>query len=900
MPIITRDLIRKRAEHNEGIIHTLEELTLHQEELESINEVLGKTCRKINILYLQNNIITTIQNLHHCKDLEYLNLALNNISEITGLQRCEMLKKLDLTMNFIDFDVLEKSIKHLQNNIHLREMFLMGNPAAVNWGSYNTAAANNKNNNNNTCKDKDNTNTNTSKDSKLTSYVIALLPQLTHLDGIDITRSMQIKAKQRLPELEKELKVLAENVRQEKAEKEKEMLEKERQEEEKRQNTIKMSKEIKEKKKQQEEEELGAKVSSSTISSKVDIYDATCSVSETEYMRLKRTEELQREAEYDSLDEISLSSDEEEDIMEEEENLLMVEKEVLEEGGNSINSAEEDETDSSGEEEEEEEEEEGKVKIEVMSIEEYNDNFEKEQRRKEMGLEEAEPNKVENEKEKKKTKTKKKTKSKTRKPNKDNVENKSKEQDTTTTVVIPPPIPQNQRQTQRRRKKLKSEWSIEEIKIYKREKKERIKKEKDAELIGHSVESRREMYLEMAQQKKEKEDRQKEMMPRERNYESEQQEAIEKIRDKEARVYYKDKDGIERVRQCNEGKWEFTLDDTSRQGYIILDIAVQRHLDSSLIDVDVHPTYISIIIKSKVLRLALPGEVHVEQSSAKRSKTTGHLVIEMPFVDPDFNKVHIRSSNKEKDKLQSIDDDILNNLGKYTSQDERRRMQSKSGLTSTLNKLNSEEEKKKRKNKTTSSYSGSNSSSTNKTKIKAKNRSLMELMMTSCPSSSSTTSNVSKENQSGDGNQPPVAVSLNSITSQGRKNKRELQNLVGLNEVKTTVKKEEETAKSERRENNLVSPNFTSSSNSLTTTEDKDSSQKYKHKIKEMTEEDNNDDDVFTKKKIDSTKTHSPSIDPIDFSKEGIDMGILNEAIHMATTDEADSFFDDSEVPPLI
>lgn len=36
MPEITRALIRKRSEHNEGIISTLEELTMHQEELESM------------------------------------------------------------------------------------------------------------------------------------------------------------------------------------------------------------------------------------------------------------------------------------------------------------------------------------------------------------------------------------------------------------------------------------------------------------------------------------------------------------------------------------------------------------------------------------------------------------------------------------------------------------------------------------------------------------------------------------------------------------------------------------------------------------------------------------------------------------------------------------------------
>ena len=55
MPIITKALLRKRAEHNEGMISTLEEISLHQEELEEISEVLGNICRKLKILYLQNN-----------------------------------------------------------------------------------------------------------------------------------------------------------------------------------------------------------------------------------------------------------------------------------------------------------------------------------------------------------------------------------------------------------------------------------------------------------------------------------------------------------------------------------------------------------------------------------------------------------------------------------------------------------------------------------------------------------------------------------------------------------------------------------------------------------------------------------------------------------------------------
>ena len=113
MPHLTRALIRKRAEHNEGMISTLEEISLHQvahptrpavnailmatatfttsaaaifvnaitftaaaantssslqEELEGIREVLGTTCRKLKIVYLQNNIIPKMEGLNKLKD----------------------------------------------------------------------------------------------------------------------------------------------------------------------------------------------------------------------------------------------------------------------------------------------------------------------------------------------------------------------------------------------------------------------------------------------------------------------------------------------------------------------------------------------------------------------------------------------------------------------------------------------------------------------------------------------------------------------------------------------------------------------------------------------------------------------------------------------------------------
>ena len=88
---ITQELLRKRAEHNEGILSTLEEISLHQENIESI-ENLEYYCRHIQILYLQDNIIEKLENLDKLKELEYLNLAVNSISKIKNLEKCESLK----------------------------------------------------------------------------------------------------------------------------------------------------------------------------------------------------------------------------------------------------------------------------------------------------------------------------------------------------------------------------------------------------------------------------------------------------------------------------------------------------------------------------------------------------------------------------------------------------------------------------------------------------------------------------------------------------------------------------------------------------------------------------------------------------------------------------------------
>ena len=169
---ITQELLRKRAEHNDGILSTLEEISLHQENLERI-ENLEYYCRHLKILYLQDNIIEKLENLDKLKELEYLNLAVNSISKIENLEKCESLKKLDLTMNFIDIEDLKESCDCLSKVNSLREIYFTGNPCE--------------------------------KFKYCKQYVIGRCPQLIIYNGDEIKKSERIKAKEMMEMMEKEL-----------------------------------------------------------------------------------------------------------------------------------------------------------------------------------------------------------------------------------------------------------------------------------------------------------------------------------------------------------------------------------------------------------------------------------------------------------------------------------------------------------------------------------------------------------------------------------------------------------------------------------------------------------------------------------------------------------------------
>ncbi len=161
MPRITLELIRKKSEHHEGLLADMQELSLHQLNLERI-ELLSNVCRRLRILYLQNNLIGKMENLNRLKELRYLNLALNNIVCIENIEGCEKLERLDLTVNFVDIDRLEESLQSLQNLDFFEDLTLMGNPCT--------------------------------EFPEYRAVVIAMLPRLKRLDGKDVSITERLAA----------------------------------------------------------------------------------------------------------------------------------------------------------------------------------------------------------------------------------------------------------------------------------------------------------------------------------------------------------------------------------------------------------------------------------------------------------------------------------------------------------------------------------------------------------------------------------------------------------------------------------------------------------------------------------------------------------------------------------
>ena len=102
-------------------------------------------------------------------------------------------------------------------------------------------------------------------------------------------------------------------------------------------------------------------------------------------------------------------------------------------------------------------------------------------------------------------------------------------------------------------------------------------------------------------------------------------------------------------RQCNDGKWDFTINEDNK-GNVIVEIGFPKYMDTSLLDLDVQPTYFRVTIRKpekhdKILQLLLPAEVRPDECEAKRSQNTGALQLTIPklhWVKPGVDEDGVR------------------------------------------------------------------------------------------------------------------------------------------------------------------------------------------------------------------------------------------------------------------
>lgn len=112
-----------------------------------------------------------------------------------------------------------------------------------------------------------------------------------------------------------------------------------------------------------------------------------------------------------------------------------------------------------------------------------------------------------------------------------------------------------------------------------------------------------------------------------------------------------------RVLNVNEPKLDFSLTEDEENNTVVLDLAVYRHMDTSLIDVDVQPSYARVHVKGKIFQIVLPAEVKPDSSTAQRSQTTGHLVLSMPRAEGEIKatKTVRRPASKTMNSSSSED-----------------------------------------------------------------------------------------------------------------------------------------------------------------------------------------------------------------------------------------------------
>ena len=93
---------------------------------------------------------------------------------------------------------------------------------------------------------------------------------------------------------------------------------------------------------------------------------------------------------------------------------------------------------------------------------------------------------------------------------------------------------------------------------------------------------------------------------------------------------------------------------------ILLEVQIPRFMDTSLVNVDLHPVYVRLDIKGKITQLKFDEEILVDKSKIQRSQTTGSLLLTMPKAS--ISEVEARNMRLHKLKEEKDQEDKLKAL----------------------------------------------------------------------------------------------------------------------------------------------------------------------------------------------------------------------------------------------
>ena len=84
-------------------------------------------------------------------------------------------------------------------------------------------------------------------------------------------------------------------------------------------------------------------------------------------------------------------------------------------------------------------------------------------------------------------------------------------------------------------------------------------------------------------------------------------------------------------------------------------------MDTSLVNVDLHPLYVRLDIKGKITQLKFEEEILVDKSKIQRSQTTGALLLTMPkasiteFEAKNMRMQKVKEEKEQEDKLKALE-----------------------------------------------------------------------------------------------------------------------------------------------------------------------------------------------------------------------------------------------------